>query len=168
MTLGLGRATAVAVLLCSQACGTSGNSSPQPEPGARKMQTDQMQITRLLLLQSSALIEPATHVVRERSEFDQLWARLHATTPLPATPEVDFSRSMVLVIAVGERPTGGHTVRVDSVRSDGAGIVVRYTTTSPGDGCISTQAITSPVEVVSVRRVDGAVRFERVHESKRC
>jgi hypothetical protein len=107
--------------------------------------------------------EPTTLVLRDRAAWEGAWGRLHRGGGAPAAPAVDFAREMVLVVALGERPSGGYDVAIDAVAPDvaGGGATVRYTAREPGEGCMSTQALTSPAIAVRAARVAGAVRFER-------
>lgn len=126
---------------------------------------------RLLTSATSAYTEPAEVVARDAKAWQSLWGAMspnRAAGPV-APPVVDFTREMVVLVATGTRPTGGHAVRVDAIEAvQGGGAVVRYTVTSPGAGCMSTQMLTSPVEVVRTARVDGPVRFEGRREAVPC
>jgi hypothetical protein len=118
-------------------------------------------VARLYGAQTSAYDAAEEVVLRDRAAWQAAWQRLHnglAAEPLPA---VDFARDLVVLVALGERNSGGTTLRVDEVVQVGADTVVRYTVTEPGPGCMTAQVITSPVEVVRVPRAGGAVRFER-------
>jgi hypothetical protein len=75
---------------------------------------------------------------------------------------------MVVLLALGERSSGGHAIRFDGIDTSAGGATVRYTATRPGRECMTTQEITAPVEVVRVPRVEGAVRFERKDVVQDC
>ena len=118
-------------------------------------------IDRLFRAASSDLSEPAELVVHDAASWEGTWERLTAATvPAPDRPVVDFSRDVVLVVAAGERPSGGWRVTVDAVRpaADG-GLDVTYTVAGPAPECFTTQVITAPVDVVRVPRPAGTVRF---------
>jgi len=99
-------------------------------------------------------------VLRTDAGLAGAWRTLHNGVPGNPPPAVDLTRKMVVLLALGPRNTGGFDIRVDSISAEGAGAVVRYTVTSPGPTCMNTQALTSPVDVVSVPRVDGQIRFD--------
>lgn len=110
----------------------------------------------------SAVTEAGVRVLRDRAAWEEAWRELQSGPvdgPPPRAPAVDFAREMVVVVAAGEKPSGGHTIRVDATSSaaDGA-LVLHLTRASPGPGCMTTMAITSPVDAVRVPRTDGAVR----------
>jgi hypothetical protein len=122
----------------------------------------------LLAQQTSGFTEPVELVLRDRAALADAWRTLHAGLPGNPPPSVDLVSRMVVLVALGERSTGGHDVRVDGVVPDGDGATVRYTVTQPGPGCMTTQMITSPVVAVSVPRVAGDVRFERRTATQAC
>jgi hypothetical protein len=103
--------------------------------------------------------EPGLRVLRDAAAWEAAWRELQAGLAAGPAPAVDFARDMVVVVAAGERPSGGHNLRVEgtSTAADGA-LVVHVTTTEPGEGCMSAAVITSPVDVVRVPRTAGPVR----------
>ncbi len=107
-------------------------------------------------------------VVRDRAAWDAAWARLQNGMVAPPLPAVDFSASSVVLVAIGQRSSGGHDVRVTGVTRDGADAVVRYAVTEPAPGCMTAQMITSPVDVVRVPRIVGHARFERATVRGTC
>jgi hypothetical protein len=113
----------------------------------------------LFTSENGAAGEPGLRVVRDRAAWEAEWRALQAGLAAGPAPAVDFARDMVVVVAAGEQSSGGHRVRVDgtSPGPDGT-LVVHVTRTAPGPGCMSTMAITSPVDVVRVPRAAGAVR----------
>jgi hypothetical protein len=129
-------------------------SSPVPAPA-------QASFTRILTQRTSGFDEEAERVIRDQAALESAWKTLFNGIPGNAPPAVDFTRETVLLVALGGRSTGGHAVRIDAVSRAGNGAVVQYTATSPGPGCMTTQSLTSPVEVVRTARIEGAVRFER-------
>jgi hypothetical protein len=113
--------------------------------------------------------EPGVRVLRDAAAWEGAWRELHAGLAAGPAPAVDFGREMVVVVAAGERPSGGHALRVDatSTAPDGA-LVLHVTATAPGEGCMSTAVITSPVDVVRVPRTAGAVRADTRTVRQRC
>ena len=109
---------------------------------------------------SSGIDEPRRIDIRSPAEWEGQWARLtrrHGNPP-PA-PRIDFTREMILLAAMGQRPTGGYSVRIERVlpRSEEYQVFVRET--SPGRRCGTTQASTSPVDIVVVPATPKPVRW---------
>jgi len=99
-----------------------------------------------------------------------LWARLATDRiPRPTAPAIDFSARVVVVAAMGTRPTGGHAIRIDRVSYAGDTLWVEVTSVTPGPGCATTQALTAPVAAVSVeRRPNVSARFLDREETLDC
>jgi len=76
------------------------------------------------------------------------------TRLLSVTPS---SQDLVLVAAFqGEQRTGGFAIAITKIERDRDRLIVHATFVTPQAGSITTQVITSPAHVVSVRAVDVA------------
>jgi hypothetical protein len=83
-------------------------------------------------------------------------------SPVVVPPTIDFSRSTVILVALGSRPSAGYDITVSRVARDAGVLYVQVTSTSPGDRCAVTMAITRPVDVVVVpHTVDRVVFVEK-------
>jgi hypothetical protein len=108
-------------------------------------------------------------IVRDATMWKQVWDRISGSmTPAPDPPQVDFAREMLIVAALGERPTGGYGIVVDSVETGPDGFLVTVRTIAPGKGCVLTQALTQPVDIARVPRHEGPVDFEDRAEVRDC
>ncbi|MES2525045.1 MAG: protease complex subunit PrcB family protein [Gemmatimonadota bacterium] len=154
------RTAALGAILCG-CTATPGNGAPSTTTETTVTPSIAQPMTRVYSAATSGFTEPAELVLRDQAALDDAWRTLHSRLPGNPAPAVDLSTRMVVVVALGSRNTGGHGVRVDSVTSDGTRTTVHYTATAPGTSCMTTQMITSPVDIVSVARREGAVRFER-------
>lgn len=135
------------------ACGGSA-SGPGEQPSGIVLQPPE------LSSQHSAFTEPSRLVVRDEAAWAEAWATIHGpVSDPPPLPTVDFAREMILVAALGPRPSGGYTVTFSAVAQAGEGLRATVQETAPGPGCVTATVITSPVVVVRVMRVEGAVEF---------
>jgi len=113
--------------------------------------------------------EAMRSVVRDEQAWQAFWHELtNAVSPAPEPPTVDFTRDMVIVAGMGRRPTGGYLISVEGVYTSDGALYVDVLERSPGVGCMSTQAITSPVTAVRVPAHPGAVHFLKREESASC
>src|SRR5262245_64975265 len=77
----------------------------------------------------------------------------------PPVPEVDFSREMVVVAALGRRPSSGYEI-VFTGASEADGVVtMELETKAPGPRCVTLSVITAPVDLARVPKRDGRVVF---------
>ena len=117
---------------------------------------------------SSGLNASERIVIRTQHEWAELWDRmLNAHSPKPPIPFVDFSQHMLLVAAMGGKPTGGYAIRIESVSRQNAVITAHVRLTSPGNSCFTTQAFTEPADIVRIARSELPVVFhdeQIVHE----
>jgi hypothetical protein len=141
-------------------------AAPAPQPANMRPLAES---AHLYTSQDSPNGEPGVRVLRDRAAWEAAWRELQAGLAAGPAPAVDFGREMVVVVAAGQKSSGGHAVRVDGT-SQGAdgGLVVHVTATSPGEGCMSTMALTSPVDVVRVPRAPGAVRSVTRNVAEPC
>lgn len=121
------------------------------------------------LLQNTGFDTATQIVIADQSAWREAWARLIASRrPLPPAPEMDFTRHIVVIVAMGRQVSGGHSIRVVAVDRQASGVVVRAIAQEPGRGCISTANITSPADVVVLPFSAQPVAFEVRHEKRAC
>jgi hypothetical protein len=109
----------------------------------------------------SGLVDPQRVVVRDAASLSTWWKKAWPDVPVP---DVDFAARVVLVVAMGERSSGGYTIRVSEVVSEGYGLRATALSTTPGRNCAVATVMTQPVDFVSIPAHGEAVRF--VEESK--
>lgn len=120
--------------------------------------------SRLFQGNDGGIRDSMTVVIRDAASYAEVFGRATSMQSAPAqAPAVDFEREMVLVVA-GGRMSPADEIHVDSVgvrrESTPTGseevLAVIFTITK---GCISFNRDAYPVEMVTVRRYAGAVRF---------
>jgi hypothetical protein len=89
-------------------------------------------------------------VIRDANAWAEFWSELGVGD----RPEVDFSRDLVVAVAAGQRPTGGHEIAVDRVSQHNGELTIAVVETTPGPNCMTTSSLTQPVDVVVVPRVN--------------
>jgi hypothetical protein len=106
----------------------------------------ELEIRRIGRWVSSGIKGDRRLVIREPQTWSRFWAELGAGVQ----PQVDFSRDLVIAVASGEQASGGHDIAVQRVtRTDGE-LRIEVVETSPGPNCMTTTALTQPVDVVQV------------------
>lgn len=115
----------------------------------------------------SGVERPREAVIRTSQEWGALWKE-HAPERTP--PAVDFATRTVIAVFIGTRPSAGFDVEIVNVAPDAtaaAAAVVHYRERRPGAGEMTAQILTSPFHIVSVPRLEGRARFERVDAAAR-
>jgi hypothetical protein len=75
---------------------------------------------------------------------------------------------MVAVVALGQRPTGGFAILIDSAETIAGGVTVLVRAIAPGPTCGVTQALTQPVDIARLPRTDTVVTFRDKAEEQAC
>lgn len=108
-------------------------------------------------------------VIRDAASMAQFWATLTAgVSPQPPVPAVDFSTEMVIVAAMGSRPSGGYSIHVDQVYERDGRVTAVVREVSPSASCVVTAALTTPVAAVRIPRRPGDVTFAERTSTRRC
>jgi len=108
----------------------------------------------------SGLTDSARLVVRDSGAWRQLWQRVNRPfIPSPAAPTVDFQQEMIVVAALGTRPTAGHDILIEGAEEDSAGIEIVVRRSEPAPGCPVAAALTQPVDMARMRADRRVIRF---------
>lgn len=109
----------------------------------------------------TGILQPRTQVIRDSASWSKAWSDMHhIRRPRPPVPRVDFSRHMLLLVALGRRAVTGYAVEITGAyaRSDTLFVGIRYVCFESRHGG-SLPAESSPVDVVRVPRLDREVVF---------
>jgi len=110
---------------------------------------------------SSGIEDKLTEVVHSPEDFERFW-RQHGSImfPPPDVPTVDFQRDMIALIFRGTMNSGGYDLEVKGIDESDSEIVVRYETSDPQPGDMTTMALTQPFHIIRTSASGKAVRFE--------
>ncbi|HEV2751963.1 MAG TPA: protease complex subunit PrcB family protein [Gemmatimonadales bacterium] len=99
----------------------------------------------------SGIGDQALFVIADSASLTSIWRQLYmGSQPQPPIPAVDFRTERVLLAALGQRPTGGYDIQIDSVVQYELGIAAYVRAVAPGQSCGTTSALTQPVALVRV------------------
>lgn len=117
---------------------------------------------------TSGLTAPRQMVIRDEVAYFKLWAD-HAAevNRMALPPTVDFSREMVIVVALGNRPTGGYLVEVVDAELRGRTLEVLVGEREPQPGTLQIQQVTQPYQMIVLPALNARVRFQTVREAPR-
>src|SRR6266508_4397374 len=108
------------------ACGAAGGGGGPPGAGAAGRAAGPLPLAPVRDGAGAATFfrtgyrERARLVIRAAAEWAAAWKELWAgASPAPPLPAVDFSKEMVIVAAMGEQASGGHSIAVASAAVEG-------------------------------------------------
>jgi len=88
------------------------------------------------------------YAIYTSDELASFWKKAKGTTA--GVPKIDFTKTYVIAVFAGEKPTGGYAISLSGITDAGAARDVSVLITEPGKGCVTTEAKTSPYMFVSV------------------
>lgn len=110
--------------------------------------------------QQSAIRIPLVRAIADPVLWADLWAALTANqADPPERPAVDFDKETVVVLLLGERRTGGYSVRIEHARERRGEVKVVVDVERSAQGEMVTQALTSPYFVATVPVAGASVVF---------
>lgn len=103
------------------------------------------------------------------AKFEALWKQHTSNTIPPApVPAVDFDNEMIIAVFLGTMNTGGYSVAITSVTDTGNELLVAYTRTAPGAGCMVTMALTQPHHIIKLPTSSKPVIFQSTSVVTKC
>lgn len=117
----------------------------------------------------SGIADKQRLVIRDREAWRDVWKRIYSLrSPTPPLPEIDFAREMLVVAAMGEQSNGGYGILIDSASERDKSLEIKVRSISPGKGCMTTQALTAPVDVVRLPKSERAIVFREIEMAHDC
>jgi hypothetical protein len=116
-------------------------------------QADNLPVRSLVKSAFSGIQDPKQEVIKDKAAWDAAWTRHLANTKGGISqPEVDFSKEMVILVAMGRQNSGGYSIQVSTVEKTIDKLQITVTRTTPPPGSMSIQALTAPIHIVAVPR----------------
>jgi hypothetical protein len=107
-------------------------------------------------------------VIKTREEFVDFWKQLISPVPpgqwVPTMPEIDFSKEMIVVAAMGTKPSSGYLTLIDGACEVDSRVEVFVTNVGePFGGQLA--VLTSPADAVRLPRTDLPIVFRETQMS---
>jgi len=111
----------------------------------------------------------AYYVIENESEWAVVWNH-HASVYWPSQPppEIDFSKTIIIAVFMGEFLTGGYGIEIKEVINTPQCVIVKVEKTYPGEGCVVTAALSQPYHIVKMDKVFKEITFETVERTIKC
>ena len=112
---------------------------------------------------------PAYYVILNEDEWTDVWNQ-HQSIFIPQlpTPEVNFSKTIVIAVFMGEFNTGGYGIEIKEILDMNQSVVVKVEKIHPGKGCGVILAFTQPYHIVKIDKIDKEITFDTVERTIEC
>jgi hypothetical protein len=113
----------------------------------------------------SGIQQPTQEFLKDKAAWEKTWARHVSGKEGQKTPEVDFSKEMVIVVTLGRKSTGGYSIEITKVEPAGDNFRISVARKSPPAGAMTIQALTAPFHFIAVPKSDLHPEFLEVKPS---
>ena len=110
--------------------------------------------------------ERKNYAVYSEEDLEELWRMAYGDTS--TLPRVDFTQNYVIAVFAGEKASGGHDIEVADIEDTESKRKVSIALTRPGAGCMTTQALTRPFQIVVVPASDLELAREEAEIEVAC
>jgi hypothetical protein len=145
----------------------AGTASATPSPEAINVPQD---ISFAVLDEGQNAADMPTrknYVVGSDTYLKWLWTTAYGADA-PDMPGINFDEEYVIGVFAGEQSSGGHGIRVISVTDADTVRMVKIEVTRPGAGCVVTDAITSPYQLIRLPASSLPLEKEYVERVEDC
>ncbi len=118
---------------------------------------------------NSNYTEFTTIEIRTFEELSKVWVNFYAKYDRkPPIPNIDFDKSMLLAVALGEKSNGSYSVKIISVLEMKKNIAVTTEENKPGSSCNSTSMMVYPFHLVEIPTTKKPFLFEKSIKVNEC
>lgn len=96
------------------------------------------------------LVAPGTLHIERLEELRRLETLPLSSLSLESMKGIDYQREHIVLASIGQKPTGGYSVTLDSSEIRSGTLELRIRVAEPAPGTMVTQALTTPCAVIAV------------------
>ena len=111
----------------------------------------------------SGIADAKQEVIKDRAGWEKLWSQ-HSVNKRGENrvPEIDFTKEIVIFVAMGRQRTGGYSIELANVEVVDQKLKISFKRKSPPPGAMATMALTAPFHIVAVPKSDLKAEFVEV------
>lgn len=147
------------------------SSTPALNEKAMSLPTNTSPKWRLIHTGGMGMSEEANNfIIKSESEWQKVWTETNKRfEPIPAMPNVDFTKEWVIACMQGTCNSGGYSVQVADIKATNEEVKIQVTQNIPGKNCMSIDLMTYPFTFVAIEQYTQAkTSFEVKKEAKDC
>jgi hypothetical protein len=108
------------------------------------------------------------YVIQNNDEWTRVWNQhTKIMYPRDPLPQIDFSKTTVIGVFMGQQLTTGYGIEVKEIIDTGLLIVVKVEKTYP-KGCAVGEMLTNPYHIVSVDKIGKYIIFDTSTRAREC
>ncbi len=116
----------------------------------------------------SGVSEPIQKVIQDKLTWEKLWTAHRANMKGDLKiPEINFSKEIVVFVAMGRQRTGGYAIEISNIRPANNRLQISIKRKTPPTGAMVTQALTAPFHIVAVAKSDLKPEFVEAERDKK-
>lgn len=115
-----------------------------------KSATEQKKTEKMFTVLSESVYQGKETKSFEVIKDDSGLAKLYESVNDEKIPKIDFSKERIVALFLGQRNSGGYSIKVKEVVEKGSKIYVKVEEDSPKSGENATMAITNPYTIVKI------------------
>jgi hypothetical protein len=113
--------------------------------------------------------EKTNKIINNQNDYNEAWtAAFKRFFDKQKPARIDFETKMILLVTMGEKTSGGYTIKIDSITENEKTIVVTVLETSPGKNCMNTSVMTYPHQIVELKKSSKEIVFKTVEKTYNC
>ncbi len=109
----------------------------------------------------SGILDEQSVLVDDPNSWEDLWDKTAVWTP-DELPDVDFTKSMVIAVYMGEKISGGFEIEISELRESEDTIEVVSKITIPESGQGVTTALSQPFHIIKIDKTSKKIIFSTV------
>ncbi|MCB0402822.1 MAG: protease complex subunit PrcB family protein [Flavobacteriales bacterium] len=134
-----------------------------------KQKKENLPVLEIASGNNSGFETPTMKVISTMEDLSQTWEIAYKNyLKKKEFPAVDLEEFDVILVALGERNSGGYSIQVESAVSIGNAVTVTVIETKPGSNCMTTEAITYPFQLVQIPKTGKTISFEKTEKVIHC
>ena len=118
---------------------------------------------------NSSYTKYTTKEIVNIKELSAVWINLFTKYDRkPPVPTIDFDNKMLVVIALGERNTGGYSIQVNSILETKNEIKINVSENKPGPTCLTSSVMVYPFQLIEIPKTAKKITFTKAVDIHEC
>lgn len=108
---------------------------------------------------------PVALIATSTEKMDQYFTKHNNSCSVPSDPNIDFSKSYLVAIFAGTKPTSGYDIKITSIVENQCEMIINFYEKNPAAGETLTQNPTYPADYILIPKTSKSIVFNKTNES---